>query len=186
MKEPTSCSRPFKWNDVICVQKRWLFHQDNHLNLSIFLILKTMNRVCFKQCCVASCNIIEANVKWNPIRMHLSRMCTACCNCHFSCHAGPSPHLPLPYTPPVLHTPLPCMPPAMHAPCHACPLPCTHPYHAPLPLSHVPLPCMSPCHACHPTTHTPTMYTPYHTCPPPHIPPAMHASPVDRILDTRL
>ena len=90
--------------------------------------------------------------------MHSSRMRTARCNCHFSCHTCPLLS--------AMHAPLPHMPPP---PSH------THPAtHAPLPCT-CPLPHMPPCHACPPP--------PRHAHPLPHTPP----SPLlDRILDTCL
>ena len=54
----------------------------------------------------------------------------------------------------------------MYTPCHACPLPC------------MPSAMHAPCHAFPPATHAPpAMHVPCHA-------PPMHASPVDRILDT--
>ena len=74
-------------------------------------------------------------------RMHSSRMHTAHCNCHFSCHTHPQPTC----MPSTTHAPLPCMPP-----CHTCP----PTMHAPPRMS--PLPHMPPHHACpSPTMHTP-------------------------------
>ena len=100
-------------------------------------------------------------------------MHTAHCNCHFSCHAHPSP----------------CMPPITHAP-----------QHAHIPAMHDPLPCMPPCHAwppppcMPPAMHAPlATHVPHHICPLSLLctPPAMHSPchtypPVDRILDIRL
>ena len=70
--------------------------------------------------------------------MHSSRICTINCSDRLSCHACPHP---LPHTPLL---------------CHVCPLPCTHPCHAPL--CHTPsLSCIPP-FPTHP--HTPfTMHT---------------------------
>ena len=99
-------------------------------------------------------------------RMHCSRIRTARCSDHLSCHAHPC------YA----------CPPAMHAPpCHAHPLLCTPATHAPLwhtsPAMHVPLPCMPP------ATPAPLpCTTPCHT--PRYTPPA--TPPLDRILDTHL
>ena len=70
--------------------------------------------------------------KYNPTRMHSSRMRTVRCSGRLSCHARPPPatHAPLRHTrPSVPHTPpLPRTPLLRHAClplCHACPLLCT-------------------------------------------------------------